>query len=112
MLPSNMRRFVEAGEHRSRFLPAFIQCYQGSTETSPSHRPRDRRTTSFLIPRCEIAKGSPDRRRDLMHVIGVAVWVARPGKVAAEETIVMATRHDVEMKVRHTLADHIVDRHE
>src|SRR3954453_15177191 len=38
--------------------------------------------------------------------------MARPGKVAAEEAIVMAARHDVDVEVRHALADHIVDRHE
>jgi hypothetical protein len=48
----------------------------------------------------------------LPHVTLVTVRVARPGKIAAEEAIVVATRHDVNMKVRHTLADHIVDRHE
>jgi hypothetical protein len=58
------------------------------------------------------AKGGTDRRRDLAHVIVVSVRVARPGKVAAEEAIVMATRHDVDMEVRHALADHVVDRHE
>jgi hypothetical protein len=45
-------------------------------------------------------------------VIVVTVWVARPGKVAAEEAIVMATRHDMDMEVRHALADHVVDCHE
>jgi hypothetical protein len=46
------------------------------------------------------------------HVIVVSVREARPGKVAAEEAIVMATRHDMDMEVRHALADHVVDRHE
>jgi hypothetical protein len=45
-------------------------------------------------------------------VIVVTVRVARPGKVAAEEAIVVATRHDVDVEVRHALTDHIVNRHE
>jgi hypothetical protein len=45
-------------------------------------------------------------------VIVITVRVARPGKVAAEEAIVMATRHDMDMEVWHALADHVVDRHE
>src|SRR5919112_5260449 len=57
-------------------------------------------------------EGGVDRLRDLPHVIVVTIWVARPGEVAAEEAIVVATRHDVDMEVRHALADHIVDRHE
>jgi hypothetical protein len=59
-----------------------------------------------------VAQGGTDRRRHLLKVIVVTVRVARPGKIAAEETILMATRHDMDMEVRHALADHIVDRHE
>jgi hypothetical protein len=64
------------------------------------------------FPVCEVAKGSSDRRRDLTHLIVIAVRVACPGEVAAEEAVVVATRHDVNVKVRHALADDIVDRHE
>ena len=52
-----------------------------------------------------------DRGRDLPHVILVTVWAARPGEVAAEEAVIVATRHDVNVEVRDALADHIVDRH-
>ena len=47
-----------------------------------------------------------------MHVIVVTVRASRPGKVAAEEAVVVATGHDVDMEVRHALADDIVDGHE
>jgi hypothetical protein len=60
----------------------------------------------------EVAKDSPNRRRDLLHLIVVAVRAARPGEVAAEEAVVVATRHDMNVEVRHALADNIVDRHE
>jgi hypothetical protein len=61
---------------------------------------------------CEVTKGSPDRRRDLSHLIVIAVRAACPGEVAAEEAVVVATRHDVNVKVRHALADDIIDRDE
>jgi hypothetical protein len=61
---------------------------------------------------CEVAKGSPDRRRDLSHLIVIAVRAACPGEVAAKEAVVVATRHDVNVEVRHTLADDIIDRYE
>jgi hypothetical protein len=60
----------------------------------------------------EVGKGGADCRRDLSHLILIAVWAAGPGEVAAEEAIVLATRHDMNMEVRHALADYIVDRHE
>jgi hypothetical protein len=60
----------------------------------------------------EVDKGGADRHRDLPHLSLIAVRAACPGEVAAEEAIVVATRHDVNMEVRHTLADDIVDRHE
>ena len=60
----------------------------------------------------EVAKCGPDRRRDLTHLVVIAVRAACPGEVAAEEAVVVATRHDVNVKVRHALADDIIDRHE
>ena len=60
----------------------------------------------------KVGKGGADRRRDPPHLILIAVRAASPGKVAAEEAVVLATRHDVNMEVRHALADDIVDRHE
>jgi hypothetical protein len=69
-------------------------------------------TTSPSFPVSEIAKGGPNRRRDLPHLIVIAVRAARPGEVAAEEAVVVATRHDVNVEVWHALADDIVDRHE
>jgi len=45
-------------------------------------------------------------------VIIVPVRSASPGKVAAEEAIVMAARYDMDMEVGHALADYIVDCHE
>ncbi len=60
----------------------------------------------------EGGKGGTDRHCNLPHLSLVAVRAACPGEVAAEETIVVATRHDVNMEVRHTLADDVVDRHE
>ena len=64
---------------------------------------------SFAIG--EVAKGSPDRRRDLPHLIAVAVGAASPGKIPAEEAVIVATRHDVDVEVRHALADDVVDGH-
>ena len=59
-----------------------------------------------------VAQCGADRCRDLPQVVVAAVRPARPGKVVAEEAIVVATRHDVNVEVRHALADDIVDRHE
>jgi hypothetical protein len=45
-------------------------------------------------------------------VLVVSVRSASPGKATAEEVIAMVTRYDMDMEVRHALADDIVDRHE
>jgi hypothetical protein len=66
----------------------------------------------LLTAICEVAKGGTDRPRNLPHLIVIMVRATRPGQVAAEEAVVVATRHDVNVEVRHALADDIVNRQE